>query len=640
MGIGLDILHPVTIVPMGGANVGSGSGEPIIVNLDYMQDTAPSNPQEKQVWYDTANDEIYTYKNGQWIENDPSVGVWYKFGDKYYLWDGDSLEETDLNIYEKIENKTSNFDTQSLITYPNSKALYDALQSQLATLTVFENNTGTVLETGLTLGNSVLVFINGSLLEAGAEADYIINGNQIIFSIPLQSTDKVTVINGILKAIDLSPYQLKLGASNVITIGEGNVVDGVSADGGTVTVTKNTTLSTVATSGDYNDLSNKPSINGVTLSGNKTSNQLELQNMSIEVQNSGDELPSDTTGYNLGDKFLNKTDKKVYEVSNEYTLNSGVNTNGLTINYTTGEVSGFDYAYYINRNFGSYNYLWSGNKNYTVKFKLTTLNNGGGIISFHNENGQGQGDIIAFSVDVDNKIYYSHYTRDFGSYVILSKELLFNETLSANKEYVLNINKIDNICNVELVSDSQIINTGQFSTQDITTYTQQCTISFGSGVLTNTPLYLSGSIYLLESSGDFLTSTGNVVWNSGTALVNNTQYIDVNKDILWLFNNNELMPYSQDPSIIINDSATITDLAIQANKVYKFTNANITNISFASCEQSELVTKIDFTTGSSNVTFSDGNVINWADGETPHFYAYQHYWIIISNGVGFVKEIY
>ena len=360
---GLDILHPVTIVPMGGANIGSGSGEPIIVNLDYIQDTAPSNPQEKQVWYDTANNEIYTYKNGQWVESDPSVGVWYKFGDKYYLWDGDSLEETDLNIYEKIDNKVSEFDTQSLITYPNSKALYDALQSQLATLTVFENNTGTVLETGLTLGNSVFVFIDGSLLEAGAEADYIINGSQIIFSIPLQSTNKVTVINGNLKAIDLSPYQLKLGATNVITTGEGNVVGSVTADSGTVTVTKNTTLSTVATSGDYSDLSNKP-------------------------------------------------DLTVYQP-------------------------------------------------------------------------------IA-----------------------------------------------------QVIEDSSATPGG-------------------------------------------------------------------------------------------NDG-----LAIQANKVYKFTNANISQIKFASCEQSELITKIDFTTGATAPQFIDGSGIDWADGETPHFYSYQHYWIIISNGVGFVKEIY
>lgn len=340
---GLDILHPVTMVPMGGANIGSGSGQPIIVNLDYKQDTTPPNPQEKQVWYNTANNKIYTYKNGQWVESDPSVGVWYKFNDKYYLWDGNSLEETDLNIYEKIENKTDNPYETSTIKYPSSYALSEAINN-LATLTVFEDNEGTILETHLTLGNSVLVFINGSLLENGADADYTINGSQIIFTIPLQATDKVGVINSNLRAIDLSPYQLKLGASNVITTGEGNIVDSVTAEGGTVTITKNTIL--------------------------------------------------------------------------------------------------------------------------------------------------------------------------------------------------------------------------------------------------------------------------------------------------------DLTPYQQKAQIIEDNRANVADLAIQANKVYKLTNSTITNISFASCEQSELVTKIDFTTGSSNVQFDDGDVINWADGETPHFYVYQHYWIIISNGVGFVKEIY
>ena len=89
--------------------LGKNGNQPIIVNLNYMQDTTPSNPQEKDVWYNTSNDELYTYKNGQWIESDPSVGIWYKFGNQYYLWDGDSLEVTDLNIYEKIENKTDDF---------------------------------------------------------------------------------------------------------------------------------------------------------------------------------------------------------------------------------------------------------------------------------------------------------------------------------------------------------------------------------------------------------------------------------------------------------------------------------------------------------------------------------------------------
>lgn len=101
--------------------------EPIIVNLTYMQDTAPSNPQEKDIWYNTSNDKLYTYKNGQWIESDPSVGVFYLYNNQYYLWDGNSLEVTDLNIYEKIANKSTSINSQTAndITYPTTKAVSD-----------------------------------------------------------------------------------------------------------------------------------------------------------------------------------------------------------------------------------------------------------------------------------------------------------------------------------------------------------------------------------------------------------------------------------------------------------------------------------------------------------------------------------
>ena len=106
-----------------------GSNGPITINFAYMQDTQPSNPQEKDVWFDTANNKIYTYKNGQWVESDPQVGVFYLYNDEYYLWDGNSLEKTDLNIYEKIENKTDNFTEDNSIKYPSSKALSDGLKS-------------------------------------------------------------------------------------------------------------------------------------------------------------------------------------------------------------------------------------------------------------------------------------------------------------------------------------------------------------------------------------------------------------------------------------------------------------------------------------------------------------------------------
>ena len=88
------------------------------------------------------------------------------------------------------------------------------------------------------------------------------------------------------------------------------------------------------------------------------------------------------------------------------------------------------------------------------------------------------------------------------------------------------------------------------------------------------------------------------------------------------------------------DTASVEITEIKANTNYKLSNSNITSITFSDCEQSELVTKIDFTTGTTAPVFTDNSGIDWADGETPVFQSYQHYWIIISDKVGFVKEIY
>lgn len=65
--------------------------------------------------------------------------------------------------------------------------------------------------------------------------------------------------------VNLSSKQDKLNNTNVLTTGSGNVIDGVSANDGVVTATKNTTLATVATTGSYNDLSNKPTIGSATV---------------------------------------------------------------------------------------------------------------------------------------------------------------------------------------------------------------------------------------------------------------------------------------------------------------------------------------------------------------------------------------
>lgn len=76
-----------------------------------------------------------------------------------------------------------------------------------ATINYFEGTTGTDLDTQLTLGNSVLVFKNGVLLQP--TEDYTISGSVITFVTALEATDKIAVINGNLSAIDLTPYLVK-----------------------------------------------------------------------------------------------------------------------------------------------------------------------------------------------------------------------------------------------------------------------------------------------------------------------------------------------------------------------------------------------------------------------------------------------
>lgn len=91
---------------------------------------------------------------------------------------------------------------------------------------------------------------------------------------------------------------------------------------------------------------------------------------------------------------------------------------------------------------------------------------------------------------------------------------------------------------------------------------------------------------------------------------------------------------------VIIDTASVTIDTIKKNTSYYLTNANITDITFSGCEQSNQVTTIEFTTGSTAPTFTDNSGIDWADGETPVFQSYQHYLIVIFNKIGFVKETY
>ena len=79
--------------------------------------------------------------------------------------------------------------------------------SSTATINFFDGVTGTTLDTQLTLGNAVMVFKNGVLLQP--TEDYTISGSTITFVTALEATDKIAVVNGNLSAVDLTGYALK-----------------------------------------------------------------------------------------------------------------------------------------------------------------------------------------------------------------------------------------------------------------------------------------------------------------------------------------------------------------------------------------------------------------------------------------------
>lgn len=79
--------------------------------------------------------------------------------------------------------------------------------SSTATINFFDGTTGTTLDTQLTLGNAVMVFKNGVLLQP--TEDYTISGSVITFVTALEATDKIAVVNGNLSAVDLTGYALK-----------------------------------------------------------------------------------------------------------------------------------------------------------------------------------------------------------------------------------------------------------------------------------------------------------------------------------------------------------------------------------------------------------------------------------------------
>lgn len=128
--IGIDINTGNKILILDNGNGGTASQ---IALLSIT--TAPSGSfAVGSKYYNSTDKKIYTAITANtWTgatSADPVFNTIYTYNSEYYVWDGNSLEPTDLNLYEKIANKTDSYSETSPTKYPSSKALSDGLASK------------------------------------------------------------------------------------------------------------------------------------------------------------------------------------------------------------------------------------------------------------------------------------------------------------------------------------------------------------------------------------------------------------------------------------------------------------------------------------------------------------------------------
>ena len=178
----------------------------------------------KTVYTDTytvngVNVNINYYKYDDWKiclpdgTNDTNLDTVYNFLGYLNYWRLDEPNET-VSIPRDKNLWTFMFvgDNYREVTLPTGIYSAVALKSDLSsvglpTISYFEHNSGSTLDTNLLLGNAVMIFKNGLLLQVGQ--DYTLSGSIITFTTPLVSSDKIAVINGVTSAIDLTNYKQK-----------------------------------------------------------------------------------------------------------------------------------------------------------------------------------------------------------------------------------------------------------------------------------------------------------------------------------------------------------------------------------------------------------------------------------------------
>lgn len=284
----------------------------------------------------------------------------------------------------------------------------------------------------------------------------------------------------------------------------------------------------------------------------------------IDITDSGDSLPSATL-YSLNDTFLNKTNAKLYTtLAPAYKVNDNVTNTNITIDLTTGLATGFNAGTY-NSNYmyrsTSDTYNWTGNNSHIYfHFSMNSVtDNGSGYM--WGVTGSGSYCLYIRYNTIEHVFYFNYFKYTGGVWYGYFDYKLFSTQPEINTEYYIHLAKNGNECIATLSLtgyDVDIIETGTIPTKDITISSANMMLGSNQG---RYGVCKNMSVYLLDTSGEFLVPDGALTWNSGTDLENNTQYNDTTNEKTIYYNNN----------IIYEDGSGLPDQSGQSGK-YLTTN--------------------------------------------------------------------
>lgn len=339
------------------------------------------------------------------------------------------------------------------------------------------------------------------------------------------------------------------------------------------------------------------------------------------VTDSGGSLPS-ASGYQLNNTFLHTNAMKIYKATMEgYELNTNVTSTVDNVDLFTGVATGFGYNKDVIET--SSNFLWSGNTEMKVHFKQSSVPTSGKRSIFYSLTTDGTDKRYACVFLNKKQLHFGllFYNTQEGR-VVAYKDTQIIASISSNTEYYLKITKTGTSGKAELFTegfDSTPIASVDFETEDYvvtgqTTSTLQFVCSDYS-FFSSENTYLSA--YLLDCTGDFLVPSTSLVWDSGTSLVDNTEYVDITNQRLYLYlGAHTLLTIGGVPIPATRTDETSTNMALKRNSIYKWTTA-LTSLSFASVEVSDLETVLYFTTGGT-ISFTDSSNLKWGgDGSAP-----------------------